>query len=304
MQSIFLIIFAVLGGISFAVQGPVNSALGKRIGVMQASFFSFLGGSLITLVIVLFHGSGHFGEISHVKIWQVLGGFYGAANVCVSVAAIPVLGTALTLMTILLGQLIMGAVIDEFGLFDTVAITITPLRLAGILVVGVGILLIYYGSRSKNQENRDSRTTLYLLLSFLAGVLGAMQSPTNAALAKTIGSWESSMVAFVVGLLGIAIVLPFACKGKWIPDSADISGIKWWMVIGGAYGVFGIFSCLYTIGGLGTALQVVCCMLGQLAGSLVIDSFGLIQTEKHKANRYRIMGVAAIGIGMIIVSLA
>ena len=41
MSRIIYILFIVLGGASAAVQSPVNSGLGKRIGVFEGGFWSF-----------------------------------------------------------------------------------------------------------------------------------------------------------------------------------------------------------------------------------------------------------------------
>ncbi|CAH0150274.1 hypothetical protein SRABI96_00695 [Peribacillus sp. Bi96] len=49
-------VLAVLGGITIAVQGQINGGLGKKVGVIEASFISFGIGTLALLFIVLFAG--------------------------------------------------------------------------------------------------------------------------------------------------------------------------------------------------------------------------------------------------------
>ena len=60
MSRIIYILFIVLGGASAAVQSPVNSGLGKRIGVFEGGFWSFATGTLLLLFLVLLFGKGDF----------------------------------------------------------------------------------------------------------------------------------------------------------------------------------------------------------------------------------------------------
>ena len=299
-----MLFLAILSGVFFAVQGPVNTALGKRISVFQASFVSFLGGTLVSGLLVLLIGQGDFSKFSQLKLWQVIGGLYGLVNVCVTILVIPVLGAALTLTTIMLGQLLAGAVIDRFGFLGSAVIEVSFWRFAGIAVVAAGIVLIYFGSlnreaKNKDKESRNFKKILMLFLSVIAGILGAMQSPTNASMAGVIGSWEGTFVSFVVGTVALIPVTLVANKGKI--RSVRGSGVKPWMIIGGLYGVGGIFLSLYTVSKLGTALQVACGMIGQLSSGLILDTFGLIQTTKVKINVLRILGIALIIAGVILV---
>lgn len=307
-MTIFMSILAILSGFCFAIQGPVNTALGKRTDVFQATMISFCGGALTSLLLVFIIGKGDISCLRMAKFWQLIGGFYGAVNVSVIIAAIPVLGAALALSIIMLGQLFAGVFIDAFGLLGTVKVEISIWRIIGIILVAAGIFLIYFGS-SKNQSEEKSKSKrsqfivfFMLILSFVAGILGAMQSPTNASLASLVGNWESTFISFVVGFIVMIPLCLIAGKGKL--KKLTNAGIKPWMLIGGLYGVGGIFLSLFTVMKLGTALQVACGMVGQLSGGILIDSFGLIQTPKVKINILRFLGLLVILSGVVFVTLA
>jgi len=300
-----LAVMAAMAGVCFAVQGPVNTALGKRTSAIQATTISFLGGMIACFFMVIIIGQGDLSKIGEASFWQFLGGLYGAINVCISVLAMPILGVALTLMSVLIGQLLMGAIIDGFGWFDTSAVPITPLRVIGIAIAVAGIVVIYYGSKGKEEKKENdnkSKSLLMLFLTLFSGALGSIQSPTNASLAGIVGNWESTFISFIVGFVAIFVALLIFNKGKILPMKNV--GIKPWMLIGGLYGVGGVFLNLYTVTYLGAALQVSCLMVGQLTGGIIIDSFGLIQSEKIKVNSLRIIGVLVITLGVIIVTLA
>lgn len=308
----FMLFLGILGGVSFAVQGPVNSALGKKTDVFQASLISFFGGTLISLLIVLVFGNGDFSLLKNVKFWQILGGIYGVVNVCVTVAAIPILGAALTLTIIMFGQILAGCLIDTFGFFDTQKSNFTIYKFFGILIFIVGIILIYFGSVKKSsckneehdlqnkKENSKNNVKAFfmIVLSLIAGILGAMQSPTNGSLAKLVGNWESTFISFLVGTLTLLLIVLIINKGKLKPIKNV--GVKPWMLIGGLYGVLGIFLNLYVVQFLETTILVSCSMIGQLSCGLFIDTFGLIQTEKRKINILRIFGILVIALGIFI----
>lgn len=308
----FMLFLGILGGVFFAVQGPVNSALGKQTGVFEASLISFFGGTLISLIIAIIFGNGDFSLLKNVKFWQILGGLYGVVNVCVTVAAIPVLGAALTLTIIMFGQILAGCLIDSFGFFDSQKTNFTIYKFWGILIFVIGIILIYFGSvkksfcKNEEQESQNKieksknnvKTLLMIVLSLIAGILGAMQSPTNGSLAKLVGNWESTFISFLMGTLTLFLIVLLINKGKLKPIKSV--GVKPWMFIGGLYGVCGIFLNLYVVQFLETTILVSCSMIGQLSCGLFIDTFGLIRTEKRKINILRILGILVIALGIFI----
>lgn len=293
---------AILGGVFFAIQGPVNTALGTKTSIFQASLFSFLGGTIFSGILVLILGDSGMNKIIEAKFWQLIGGTYGAVSVCVTVAAIPILGAALALTALMAGQLLAGIVIDYFGLLDSSKVIVTGMRFAGIAAATIGIFVIYFGSKKSDTEekNRDSKRIIVVIAELLAGMLSAMQSPTNASLARIIGNWEGTFVSFIAGSIVLLPVALFADKGKFLKMRGV--GIKPWMMTGGFYGVTGIFLSLLTITRLGAALQVACIMIGQLSCGLIIDTFGLLHTTRVKINLLRIAGIAMITVGVILVT--
>lgn len=297
----YMLCLGILGGICFGIQGPVNTALGKRTDVFQASLISFFGGMILSGLIAIFLGNGDFLLLKEVKFWQCLGGIYGIINVCVTVAAIPVLGAALSFTLIMLGQILSGSVIDFFGLFGSLKTQLSISRIFGILIIIIGVILIYFGSIKKSEkEVKSNKWKIFFMIisSLLAGILGAMQSPTNASLAKLIGNWEGTFISFFVGTLTLIFIVLIKNKGR-LKTMKNV-GIKPWMMIGGSYGVLGIFLNLYTVQFLGTTLLVSCTMIGQLSAGLIIDTFGLIQTKKVKINFIRILGIIVIAIGILL----
>ena len=299
-----LTLFVVIAaGVLMGFQSPTNTELSRHIGNFQATTVSFFGGMMILALAVALFGSGDLTQIVNVPWWQLIGGIYGVCVVLVITFAAPVLGIALTLTFLMFGQIVVGMVIDQFGLMLITAAPLNSVRIIGCIAVGIGILFVYFGKKGGSAGSGSSSKRLIMgILAFLGGVAGGIQAPTNTALAASVGKIEASFVSFVGGFLTILIVTLILQKGKLNPMRGQ--GIKPWMVIGGFYGSIAVFTTILATPVLGVALMMACTMLGQLGGGILIDSFGLLRSEKVVMNKWRYIGVIAIGIGIVLVAYA
>jgi bacterial/archaeal transporter family-2 protein len=134
-------LLAVIGGITIAVQGQINGGLGKKVGVIEGAFISFAVGTLALLFILLFFGKGNISLIGTVPKWQLLGGLLGAFFVVVQVLVVPKIGVTTTLMAVVVGQIILGAVIDHFGLFGGNRIPIDKQKIVAIVLLLFSLFL-------------------------------------------------------------------------------------------------------------------------------------------------------------------
>lgn len=134
-------LLALIGGIAVAIQSQVNGNLGRNVGVIEASFISFLIGTLALFFAVLFVGNGNLLAMASVPKWQLIGGLMGAIYVIILVFSVPKIGVAATLAGIIAGQMIMGAVIDHFGLFGGARFPVDAKKLVAILLLFVSLYL-------------------------------------------------------------------------------------------------------------------------------------------------------------------
>lgn len=149
MNSLIWFLVALIGGAAMACQSPINSGLGKYVGSIESSLISFGIGFIALILVSLFFGDGDLSAIRTVSPkWLFLGGICGAITCYTIILATPHLGTGLTMTGIMLGQLVIGMLIDQFGVFQTEPVTISPLRIAGVVVIAAGILMIYWGKES------------------------------------------------------------------------------------------------------------------------------------------------------------
>jgi transporter family-2 protein len=70
-----------------------------------------------------------------------LGGVMGLTVVFTNTFAQPLIGATATIGILIAGQLVMGLLIDRFGLFGVEQIAISPVRLAGVALLGIGAAL-------------------------------------------------------------------------------------------------------------------------------------------------------------------
>ncbi|PLR68627.1 MULTISPECIES: DMT family transporter [Bacillaceae] len=134
-------LLALAGGIAVAFQAQINGGLGKKAGAIEGSFISFAVGTLVLLFAVLFFGKGNLLAVSSVPKWQLTGGILGAFYVFVMVLAVPKIGVAPAFAAVIAGQIIIGAMIDHFGLFGGIRNPLDLKKSAAILLLFVSLYL-------------------------------------------------------------------------------------------------------------------------------------------------------------------
>ena len=145
-RGLAVVLTAVVGGM-LALQGPINSQLGKTIGTFQAAFFSFATGTIILAVIagLARGGFGQIGEAKTLAPQYLIGGALGACYVSSVLVTVRTLGAGGIVAATVAGQLTMGALIDQFGLLGLDKDPISAMKAAGILLLAVGTLLVVRG---------------------------------------------------------------------------------------------------------------------------------------------------------------
>jgi bacterial/archaeal transporter family-2 protein len=131
-------------GALVAIQAPINSHLGKKVGTFQAAFVSFAVGTLLLAGIVALAGGGfaRVPEARHVTWYYLLGGVLGAAYVTCVLLTVRTLGAGGVTAATIAGQLTMAVVLDQLGAFGLAKHPITAARVAGVALLVAGVFLI------------------------------------------------------------------------------------------------------------------------------------------------------------------
>jgi bacterial/archaeal transporter family-2 protein len=136
-------LLALLAGLAGSLQAAVMGRLGSRVGTLEALAFSSALQALLTAVLVVAIRPGFGGYTDSVRqpAWLWLGGVMGGIIVFTVTFATPRIGNAATIGILVAGQLAMSLLIDTLGLFGFDRIPVSPVRIAGVMLLGVGAAL-------------------------------------------------------------------------------------------------------------------------------------------------------------------
>jgi transporter family-2 protein len=141
---IFIFAALIIGGF-LSIQGSINAQLSSFLKhPLQASLTNFLVGTvvLILLNIALRTSMPTMSEMKAVPWYLFLGGAIGAMFVTSVILLIPQIGVTTMLAASIAGQLIIAAIIDHYGFFGISVHAISLSRMAGIVLLILGIFLI------------------------------------------------------------------------------------------------------------------------------------------------------------------
>jgi transporter family-2 protein len=130
----------VIAGLAGSVQVAVMGRFGERIGVLEALTFATCVQLVLSaaILVVARGGAGHLSDAFRTPAWMWAGGIMGLTVVFTITFAQPRIGATATIGILIAGQLVMGAVIDRFGLFGVEQIAISWPRALGIALLAIG----------------------------------------------------------------------------------------------------------------------------------------------------------------------
>lgn len=136
----------LLAGVGAVLQSSLLAIIGRRSGVLAATTLAAIVG-LVTITIATLVTNRTLGGVAVAVrqspwIW-VPGGMLGIAVLAVLTFAPPRIGSFGTFAVLITGQLLASLVIDSVGLFGMDRVPISVTRVAGLLLlVGGGILVL------------------------------------------------------------------------------------------------------------------------------------------------------------------
>jgi bacterial/archaeal transporter family-2 protein len=141
-RSLAVLLTAGAGGL-IALQAPINAGLGRSTGGLPAALVSFGVGTIALAAIVVLSGkAGGLGSAFDVSWYYLLGGLLGAVYVANALVAVSVIGAGGVAAATITGQLTFSVLIDRFGLFGLDQVALGPERVAGIVLLLAGTVLI------------------------------------------------------------------------------------------------------------------------------------------------------------------
>jgi bacterial/archaeal transporter family-2 protein len=140
---------------------------------------------------------------------------------------------------------------------------------------------------------------LFSALAFLGGVFIAVQAPTNAFLARASGSAiAAALISFAVGTAALAALL---LATGWVRITPALRELPWYAWLGGLYGAFFVAIAALVAPRIGVGALLTAAVAGQLLAALLLDHYGLLGLPKQPANLVRMLGLAMVFTGAVLV---
>lgn len=309
------IILGFLAGVGLPIQTSVNTRLRKKVGSpYNASLVSFVVALLFLSALLLITGQGlhiPLAQLLNEPAWIWIGGICGLVFLTGNILLFSKLGGVQTVVLPVLGQILMGLIIDNFGLFYSQKTPLSVFRIAGAVMVILGVVLVSMAKENKTASEKlqkSESTTLWIWRAFgiFAGMLSATQIAVNGYLGKVVGSpIKASAISFTVGIIFLAIiciVLHFK-NGKSESFKNESAKNPWWMWIGGILGGLYILANVYLSRIVGTGMTVIILLIGSTTRGILVDHFGMFESPKKPINAQKILGVLIMILGAAAIKL-
>ncbi len=142
--SLLAFIIAAVAGSTMALQGALNSALGKIVGLLEATLIVLVIGTITVLIILypLNLGEGNLGNMSKAPWYTFLGGVLIVLITYGVVASMPKIGVANATTAIVAAQVATAVFIDHFGLFGLEAVPFSYWKILGLVLMAAGTRLM------------------------------------------------------------------------------------------------------------------------------------------------------------------
>ena len=137
-------VLMLVAGVLIAVQGPLNSVLGRAAGSpVNAALISFSIGTLaLSIVAFSLRALPDLTAARALPWWAWLGGLCGAVFVTAAAYAAPRIGVATMLTIALASQLVTAVALDHVGAFGITRHPVSWGRAIGMLLVMAGVVVV------------------------------------------------------------------------------------------------------------------------------------------------------------------
>ena len=289
----------VVVGLQLALQAPVNGALATRTGALGASLVSFLVGLAIFGVVLALTGHlAGYGDLDSVEPYELIGGLCGAAYVAAATFSVGRIGAGAIAAATVAGQLSSGVFVDHVGWFGLESDPAGPLRVLAIPILVFGALMVSGNRERGGRLGLGALQPVPLLIVFLAGVAVGVQHPLNASLADGVGDLGAAGLNFAVGSLALLLAVLVAGDSKRLRRAR---GAPAWSFTGGLIGAITVLGSLAAVQVIGASALAATTIAGALAGSVLIDRFGIAGVPVRHLDSLRLLGLALLVVGTAVV---
>lgn len=139
---VLLIIIAVIGGVAVTLQGQFMGLMDQGLGTRESVFLTYASGGLVVALVMLAARGGNLRAWASVPWYALTAGLFGLLIVGTIGYTVPRLGLATAFTVMVAAQFIMAALIDHFGWLGAEVRPMELTRLAGVVVLTLGVWLM------------------------------------------------------------------------------------------------------------------------------------------------------------------
>ena len=302
-----LLVALAVGGL-IPIQTAANSRLRMSVGnkPVVSALVSFTVALLVAIVattVLQGNPMPQFDDGVSAPWWVWLGGAMGVCFVLGNILLFPRLGALETVVLPILGQVVMGLLVDRFGLFGAPAMPVSWMRVLGAAVVFAGIVVVLRSGRRPVLEGdaEGLELAIFRVLGVLVGVCTAIQTSVNGYMGGIAGSsLHAGEINLAVGavLLLVAALVTSPRQLARRPEPGP-----WWMWLGGLVGATFVISGATLAPLLGTATTVIAFNAGTIAAGQALEARGAFGARKNPLTATRLAGLVVIFLGVLAVRL-
>jgi transporter family-2 protein len=147
-----MILFTLFGGITLSAQSSINGTFSRKAGTLETTLLTFLTGTMFLAIFIVFFGQGNILAILEAPKWQLSAAFLGTMYLLLTVMAVPRIGVIATNIAGIAGQLVIGVLIDNYGWFNSLVISLDIKRAFALLFMVIALYFIYKGNKRSSEE--------------------------------------------------------------------------------------------------------------------------------------------------------
>ncbi|MCL2403417.1 MAG: DMT family transporter [Coriobacteriia bacterium] len=249
---------SLLAGLLITALVASNGGLAEHYGIYTASVIIHLVGLFAMTIVLLIRKESPF---KHTAAWVLyLGGGIGVLTTLFNNFAFGLITISALLALGLLGQSVMGLLVDQFGLMGMPKHPFHLRKLIGIVLVVAGIIVMV-----------DSFVLIPVLISFSAGICVVLSRTLNAKLAEKSSVYTSTFFNYVIGLsLSIVALLVLGQGELAILPTLSLSPDPL-IYLGGLLGASVVLICNITVARVSAFYLTLLMFVGQIFSALIFD---------------------------------
>ena len=140
--TIAVIVIGLIGGVAVGLQGPMSGAMSQRLGALGSSLIIHVGGAIVSSLLLLFAGGFHLEKLRGLPFPYFFAGCFGVILYLTFAYTLPRVGVTVTTALLILAQMSIGLLLDQFGWLGVPQHSINLVRLAGVAALMLGAYLV------------------------------------------------------------------------------------------------------------------------------------------------------------------